>query len=105
MLPTRLAERLAKVFLEHPNAVGETYAGHFRQATRIGASLIAVGAACFVHALFPGLFVRTASDKIRSLAAQVDKRMGTVQPPVSSIANPANDYPLPPLMMSEKPSN
>ncbi|MCH8140846.1 MAG: hypothetical protein IH908_04545 [Proteobacteria bacterium] len=96
---------MAKIFLEHPNAVGETYAGHFRQATRIGASLIAVGAACFVHALFPGLFVRTASDKIRSLAAQIDKRLGTVQAPIPPIENPASDYPLPPLMMSEKPSN
>ncbi len=97
--------RLAEIFLEHPNAVGETYAGHFRQATRIGASLIAVGAACFVHALFPSLFVRTTSDKIRSLAVQIDKRLGTVQAPISPIANPASDYPLPPLMMSEKPSN
>ncbi len=100
-----LPKRLAKIFLEHPNAVGETYAGHFWQAIRIGASLIAVGGACFVHALFPGLFVRTASNKIRSLAAQIDKRLGPVQPPISPIANPANDYPLPPLMMSEKPAD
>ena len=105
MLSTSLAERLAKIFLEHPNAVGETYAGHFWQATRIGARLIAVGAACFVHALFPGLFVHTASNKIRFLAAQIEKRLGTVQPPFSPIANPPSDYPLPPLMMSEKPSN
>ncbi len=105
MLSTSLAEKLAKIFLEHPNAVGETYAGHFWQATRIGARLIAVGAACFVHALFPGLFVHTASNKIRSLAARIDKRLATVQPPISPIANPPSDYPLPPLMMSEKPSN
>ena len=100
-----LVKRLDRVFLDHPRAVGETYGEHLWQATRVGASLIVVAFACFVHAVFPGLFVSTASNKIRSLAAQIDKRLGVLQvsapPETPSASNPSGDYSVP-LLMSEK---
>ncbi len=83
MLVKRLVKRvdknLAEFFLEHPKTVGETYGGHFWQATRIGASLIVAGGACFVHALLPGAFVNTASNKIRALAAEIEERQEVVE--------------------------
>ncbi len=96
-----LAKRFAKLFLEHPSAVGETYGEHLRHAMRIGASLIAAGGACFIHALFPGLCVSTASNKIRSLTVEIDKRLETMPASDTAVANPAGDYPVT-LLMSEK---
>ena len=95
---------LAKYFLAHPNAVGETYGAHFRQAAGIGASLIAIGAACFVHALFPALFVSTASNRIRSLAAQIEQRLGTLHPSEDPVKPDVMDYRVP-VMVSERTSN
>ena len=99
-----LAKRLARLFFEHPRTVGETYREHLWHATRIGASLMVTGGACFIHALFPGLCVSTASNKIRSLAVQIEKRLDSVQPSDAAIANPAGDHPVP-LMRSEKRPN
>ncbi len=62
------------------------------------------GGACFIHALFPGLCVSTASNKIRSLAAQIENRLDSVQSSDAAIANPTGDYPVP-MMMAEKHPN
>lgn len=61
---------LDRLLLEHPREIGETYAEHAGHALFIGMKMIAAGLACLVHALLPGLFIRTASntvDDIRNL--------------------------------------
>lgn len=56
-----------RLFLDHPRSVGETYLEHQRHALGFGISLLGAALACMVHALIPGLFVRTGSQAITRL--------------------------------------
>jgi hypothetical protein len=56
-----------KLFLEHPESVGETYLEHMQVAGSFGVRMFFAGLACFVHALVPGLFVRTGSLAVTEL--------------------------------------
>lgn len=56
-----------KLFLEHPRSVDESYVEHFGMASSFGFRMIFAGLACLVHAVVPGLFVRTGSNAIREL--------------------------------------
>lgn len=56
-----------RLFLDHPRSVGESYLEHQRRAFGFGVSLLAAALACLVHALVPGLFVRTGSEAITRL--------------------------------------
>ena len=56
-----------RLFLEHPRSVGESYLEHQRRAFGFGCSLFLAALACFVHAIVPGLFVRTGSSAIARL--------------------------------------
>lgn len=57
----------AKLFLDHPRSVDETYGEHLRAATFFGGRMVLGGLACLVHALIPGLLATTASGMIRTL--------------------------------------
>jgi hypothetical protein len=52
---------------EHPASVGESYWHHMRVAQRFARTLILAGLLCFVHSLFPCLFTRSASSRVRDL--------------------------------------
>lgn len=54
-------------FTEHPASVGETYTEHLRSACSFSASMISGGVACLIHAIFPFLFMTTASSTVREL--------------------------------------
>lgn len=56
-----------RLFLEHPRSVGESYLEHQRHALGFGWSLLLAALACLVHALVPGLFVRTGSTAVTRL--------------------------------------
>ena len=56
-----------RLFLEHPRSVGESYLEHQRHAFAFVVSLLGAALACLVHALVPGLFVRTGSQAITRL--------------------------------------
>ncbi len=58
---------LARLFIDHPQTVGESYGQHARVASRFGLWMLAGGLACFVHALVPGLFTATGSRIIAQL--------------------------------------
>ena len=58
---------LDRLFTEHPATVGETYFEHLRAASGFAALMVFGGIACFVHALFPFLCVRTGSQCIAQL--------------------------------------
>ncbi|MFO6447936.1 DUF6356 family protein [Erythrobacter sp. NE805] len=66
---------IAKLFLDHPRAIGETYAEHARTAMSFGARMTLGGLACMVHAAIPGLFVRTASRTVVQLDAEMRGRV------------------------------
>lgn len=54
-------------FTDHPAAVGETYAQHFRHAAGFTAALAKATVACAIHAVVPGLCERTASRAVCDL--------------------------------------
>ena len=56
-----------RLFLEHPRSIGESYLEHQRHALGFGFSLFLAALACFIHAIVPGLCVRTGSRAITRL--------------------------------------
>jgi len=58
---------LQHLFTEHPASVGETYWGHLLRASWFAGKMLLGAGACFVHALFPFLFVKTGSQAITQL--------------------------------------
>ena len=58
---------LKSLFTEHPKSVGESYFEHMGVAASFGAAMFVGAAACFVHALIPGLCVRTGSGVVTDL--------------------------------------
>lgn len=65
---------ITRLFLAHPRSVGESYGEHAATAARFGVTMMVGGAACIVHAVLPFLFVRTASDSVKRLYAQMMAR-------------------------------
>lgn len=63
-----------RLFLRHPREVGESYGEHFATAGGFGARMVVGGLACIVHAVVPVLFVRTASDTVKSLYGRMKAR-------------------------------
>jgi preprotein translocase subunit SecF len=55
------------LFNDHPNSVGESYGSHLVSASRFAFKMIFGGIACLLHALFPFLFIKTASALITQL--------------------------------------
>ena len=58
---------LKKIFLDHPEAVDESYLEHLRVASSFGLTMILAGSACLLHGIVPALFTRTGSTAIRRL--------------------------------------
>ncbi|WP_207791521.1 DUF6356 family protein [Sandaracinobacteroides saxicola] len=62
---------LRTLFIDHPRDVGESYAEHAAVAAGFGWALARASAACFVHALIPGLCRTTGSRAITALHARM----------------------------------
>lgn len=60
-----------RLFTEHPASVNETYWQHFANAMSFSLRMIGSGFVCFIHALIPGLFCKTASGTIGELHDQM----------------------------------
>jgi len=76
---------LDRWFLAHLRSVDEGYLEHQGRALRFSGSLFAAAGACFIHALVPGLFERTASRMIERLHGEMvvhRKRNETTAPRV-----------------------
>lgn len=58
---------IRKLFLEHPRSVGESYWKHLWVASCFSARMFYAAIACFIHALIPGLCVKTGSRTITEL--------------------------------------
>jgi len=61
----------ARLFREHPQEIGETYAEHLAAAGGFGLRMIGGGIACVVHAIVPGLFITTGSGTVKKLYDQM----------------------------------
>ncbi len=78
--------RVGRLFIEHPQSVGETYGQHWLHATSFGVRMVIGGVACLVHALLPFLFCKTGSRVITELnESMVMKRRGQPQPHVPTV--------------------
>ena len=62
-------------FTRHPRDVGESYFEHMGAAASVGAKMAGGAFACFVHAIFPFLFIRTGSATIDGLHRRIHKRV------------------------------
>lgn len=58
---------LARIFLDHPAKVDETFFEHMIFATKFAGLLFVAAGAALVHALIPCLFEKTASRIIATL--------------------------------------
>jgi hypothetical protein len=65
---------IAKLFTDHPRTIGETYGQHARTALSFGWRMVVGGLACMVHAVVPGLFVKSASRIVVQLNAEMRGR-------------------------------
>ncbi|HXH00409.1 MAG TPA: DUF6356 family protein [Sphingomicrobium sp.] len=65
---------LGRLFRDHPRSLQMGWAKHGVGAIAIGVRMIGAGAACFVHALIPGIFTETAGRTITRLHEQMCKR-------------------------------
>ena len=54
-------------FTDHPASVNETYLQHMGMAFGFGSRMLLGSLACFVHGLFPWLYLTRGSDTIRVL--------------------------------------
>ena len=62
---------IVKIFTTHPNSVGESYGQHMATAASFGTRMVLAGGACFLHGIFPFLFVKTGSTTVRHLHDQM----------------------------------
>jgi hypothetical protein len=74
------------MFTEHPASVGETYGEHLVHASSFGIRMVLAGLACMVHAALPFLIVRTGSQAITELNAQMLARRSL--PPANELHSP-----------------
>ncbi len=65
---------IARLFIDHPRQVGESYVEHAGFAARFSAKLMLAAGAALVHAVLPFLFQRTASRIVADLYAKTHNR-------------------------------
>ena len=66
-----------RILLAHPADINETYFQHLLAACGFAARLFFAAVACFIHALIPCLFVRTASESLNRLYRDLYQNRGT----------------------------
>ncbi len=66
--------RIARLFTDHPQTVGETYFGHMAFAAWFSSRLLMAAGAALVHAFLPFMFETTASRIVRELYERTSKR-------------------------------
>lgn len=71
----------ARLFSDHPKALGMSWAEHGAGAVVIGARMVGAGLACIVHAAVPGIFTETAGRTVKSLHDHmVQRKAGAANP-------------------------
>lgn len=61
-------------FRAHLDDVGESYLAHARVACGLAARCLGTAVLLLLHALFPWWFVRSGSERIRAMAALIERR-------------------------------
>lgn len=71
---TETTTMLARIFLNHPRHVNESYAEHAVFAGGFALRLFLAGGAALVHAIIPCLFEKTASRMIAQMYTRTHNR-------------------------------
>jgi len=66
---------MKNIFTKHPHSVNETYMQHLFFASGFGFRMMFGGLACLIHAVFPFLFIKTASNQLLKMTHNFVKRM------------------------------
>ncbi|WP_265571181.1 DUF6356 family protein [Sphingomicrobium nitratireducens] len=69
-----------RLFQDHPRNIGMSWGEHGSGAARLGLLMIGGGVLCLVHALVPGLFVRTTSNLLENLNDTARRRKALDHP-------------------------
>lgn len=69
-----MSARIARLFTDHPAAVGESYFAHMAFAAWFASRLFMAGGVALVHALLPFMFETTASRIVRELYERTHNR-------------------------------
>ncbi len=77
---------MLKIFTAHPNSIGETYFQHLFFASKFGLQMMWGGFACFMHAIFPFVFITTGSDLLFKLMHEFVARMPANDERVAKLA-------------------
>lgn len=64
----------ARLFVDHPRAVNESYFEHMAAALGVAGRLAVASAKCVVHGLVPGLCKTSGSDAILKLHGEISPR-------------------------------
>lgn len=64
----------ARLFVDHPRAVNESYFEHMAAAFTVAGRLAAASAKCIVHGFVPGLCKTSGSDAILKLHGEISPR-------------------------------
>ena len=78
---------MRNIFTEHPHSIGETYWQHFCHALVIGRLMLFGGIACVIHAIFPFVMEKTASNVLFNLMRFFVNRMPMVEERVVALSN------------------
>ena len=62
------------IFTKHPSEVGESYLEHGFQAMRYSFTFLLLFVISFIHAIFPFLFVKTASNCVGEMTKHMEQR-------------------------------
>ena len=67
-----------RLFLDHPQSVGESFTEHFGVATSFGFRLISGGVRCTIHGFLPFAFKTAGSDTVKELNDQLVAKRAAV---------------------------
>ena len=65
---------VGRLFTEHPQSLGMSWASHGAGALAIAFRLIGAGLACLIHALVPGWFAQTAGRTVTRMHDEIVRR-------------------------------
>lgn len=82
---------MRNIFTEHPHSIGETYFQHFCFAMIFGSKMIIGGLACVLHAVFPFLCKKTASNFLLAMTNDFICRMPVVEDRVAKLGHVINE--------------
>lgn len=74
-------------FTQHPHSINESYLEHAYFAGRFGLSMMIAGFACVIHAIFPFVFKKTASDMLIKQTHYFIERMPVMEERVMHLSN------------------